>query len=856
MPYAQDGSGAWWEGEVGPDGQFRPTRKVPTSHGLPANPIKVQQAQGDIQNTAVTTQGKVLDNTVTAATAPAVITKAQADAETAQQGTRFNGLNGAQFSDALNQFNGALETRRLLADLKDRYKEGPGKTKGIWGLADFVPGFLNTGNERFDKSAGRLRAFAKSGTGTTGGENNSLAEMKLNLGSYIPSTYDKDKTNEDTFKAIDDLSMKGFKQAAQRLGGIPDENGNIYPMGSKEANALIRKYGLSEADFGGRPNVPNVWDQVNAQGDGPRPVAFGSTGGNDGITQPIPPEANQEYAAYYMQNAGRLNPQEYAAFRLSLAKKYGFEIPPGTDLLQEAAEMNDYYAKGGRGTPSLTLPNKEMSELDWLRNSAVNNPVGAGVANFADGVSMGGVSALTGNRMSDLAREQPKSAFAGQVAGAIAGSEGLGYVGRQLAQRALPKLLGGGRAATFGRQVAQDAAYGGAYGQNVNGDAAGGALLSGLGSAGGQVLGKVVGSSLGGLTKSPFAQVMDDAAVPMTVGQNLGGIFKATEDKAMSIPIVGDMIRRRRLESFDAFDQAARNQAGTPIGAQFAPGGNWIDELPPQFGQAYDNATAGVKVPLDRQFTADMQAARARGAALPPDFAPKFDAAVTNRVMPIAQAGELTGDTYQQAMRGLKGYKAETSRPGFEADYRDALSGVQSALKGQMQRGGGSSVVDGLASADQAYRLAKVVQNAQQRAVNGTGSGTGGVITPAQLNTAAIGNMRKFGGARPFAELGDAGQATLPSTIPDSGTAGRLVLQGATLAGLGGTGYAAGGMDGTQNALLMAALLAAGGSKAGQVTLNKALFSRPAAAKALGSAISKRKGLFGSASIPLLLESN
>ena len=223
--------------------------------------------------------------------------------------------------------------------------------------------------------------------------------------------------------------------------------------------------------------------------------------------------------------------------------------------------------------------------------------------------------------------------------------------------------------------------------------------------------------------------------------------------------------------------------------------------------------------------------------------------------MPVAVAGELTGDTYQQAMRGFKGYKAETVKPGFEADYRDALSGVQDALKGQMMRGGGADVVERLGKADQAYRMAKVLEDAQGKAINGTGSGATNIFTPAQLNLAARANAKKFGGQRPFSQLAEAGQEVLPSKIPDSGTAGRMT-QLLLPAALGGAGYATGGTDGAGTALGLLALLRGSASKAGQKAINKALFDRPDSLKALGTAINKRKGLFGSATIPLMLEAN
>jgi hypothetical protein len=235
-----------------------------------------------------------------------------------------------------------------------------------------------------------------------------------------------------------------------------------------------------------------------------------------------------------------------------------------------------------------------------------------------------------------------------------------------------------------------------------------------------------------------------------------------------------------------------------------------------------------------------------------------------NRVQPIAQSGQMTGETYQQGMRGLSGYKAEMTKPGFEADYRDALSGAQNVLRGQMQRGGGQSVVEGLGKADQSYRMAKVIQQAQNAAKNGSGTGIPGLPSPAQFNTAATANAKKFGGARPFGSLIDAGQKVLPSKVPDSGTAGRLaqLAMPGLIAGGAGAGYASGGGEGAATGgattLGLMALLAAGGTKGGQKAINKLLFARPAA---LGGpkarrAIGKLQGLFGAASIPLALEAN
>jgi hypothetical protein len=248
-------------------------------------------------------------------------------------------------------------------------------------------------------------------------------------------------------------------------------------------------------------------------------------------------------------------------------------------------------------------------------------------------------------------------------------------------------------------------------------------------------------------------------------------------------------------------------------------------------GRAYDAATAGVTVPLDPQFNTEYAAARARAGALPPDLGAKFNLALDNRVEPAIAGGNLTGDNYQQAVRGLKGYRAENPKAGFEEDYRNGLTATQNALTGAMTRNGGPSVVTGLQAADQSYKLGKVLQDAVKRARNGSRSGEAEVFTPSQLNDA--GEANRFSGSgtsRPFYQLGKAGQEVLPSQVPDSGTAGRLITGLLATGGLGaGLDYAAPGDGSAATSLGLGSLsvMAALNSKAGRAALEKILLERP-----------------------------
>lgn len=826
-----------------PDGNVRVVgyEQAPTRGGiytLPQSPDKARQQSLEEQRVA---------NAAAANAEANAIRRAQLDANLYAKGLRM-GANGqiepipgwsppmtAASSpkitanvrrDAIDQFKNAASLERIAADLMEKYKVGPGATTGIAAIQDYLP---LAKNQVLDQTANQARGYVKSALGFTGGEGNTIGEIALNYGPYLPEASDKDAVIVQKIEALRNLAADARAKATTVLGGVPDANGQIIPQ--------------------------NAMDQVNVVGAQTQAMGAGS---NANAVANLPPEAQAEYQAYLTQNAGRLDPNAYAQFRLGLAAKYGIQDDPARAAIyaQEAATLNDYFAKGGR-TFSTPVVDQPMTGGDRLRNAAVNNPFGAAIVGAADAGGFGAVSALAGDQMDALREANPISSVVGGAVGAVGATSALGKIGRRISQGLAPKLLQGGGRAQFGRNLATDATYGGIYGTATEGDPLTGAVVGGVASGLGQGIGSGLGRAVGGVDMAPAAAYLRGRGVDgMTTGQMMGGFAKRLEDKAMSIPGVGDMIGNRRLEGFQSFNRAAMNEAGAPIGATTSNYGEaGIADLLDQTGRAYDSATAGVTVPLDSQFTQGMAAARQAAGALPPDLAPRAMTAINNRVGPIAVAGDMTGDAYQQAIRGLKGYKAEATKPGFEADYRDTLTQAMDVLTSQMRRGGGSSVVEGLDRANAAYRGIKTLENAVSAAKNGTGSGQVQLFTPAQLNAAGYRAAAKYPGARPFADLADAGQEVLPSQVPDSGTAGRLLAAGLPV-GLGGA--AAGseqfGLDNISKALGMAALLSAGASKTGQKAINKLLFDRPDAAKAAGSLIRKRKGLFGSASVPLMLE--
>jgi hypothetical protein len=513
-------------------------------------------------------------------------------------------------------------------------------------------------------------------------------------------------------------------------------------------------------------------------------------------------------------------------------------------------------ANPGQGYP---INATEEVPLSLMQRAAGSAP-GAFVAQMADAATAGTVGALAGERgqgaLEAMDALHPNASLAGSLIGGVTGA---GAAEMGLAARA-PAAL-----ARFAPRIA-DTLYGGLSGFNAAEDGQGGtgALIgAGAGLAGGFIGQKAMqgaGSVLRGVA-DPAVQALREAGIPLTAGQALGGFAKRVEDRATSIPIVGDMINNRRMEGLRAFNTEAMRQAGEPIGATAKNiGEEGVQELLDAAGNAYDTSTAGVTVPFDQQFLSDLAAVTQRANGLPDDLRTRFGKALENRVVPLSDAGQMTGESYQQAVRGLKGYRAETPKPGFEQDYRDALSGAIDSLTGQMTRGGGDQVVEGLGRADSAYRNTKTLQDAVMRAKGGSGSGENFVFTPSQLQAAGQRTAAKYRGDRPFAELADAGQAVLPSRIPDSGTAGRAaqMLAPGGMVGLGAAGGYATGDTGTGAGLGLGATLALmlGGSKGGQRVLTDLLLNRPDALRVAGSALksnSKLGGGFGAGILTPLL---
>ena len=158
-------------------------------------------------------------------------------------------LTPAARQEAITNLQSALEMSPMIRDLQDRFEEGPGATKGIQGLLDYLP--WRQENERFDAAANKFRGSVKRSQGFTGGEGNTAAEAQMNIGAFIPSSRQRDGTIRDNIDALRRERDKAVRSNVAILGGFPDANGKVtqvptgYFVGQYPAldRSIMRKIG-------------------------------------------------------------------------------------------------------------------------------------------------------------------------------------------------------------------------------------------------------------------------------------------------------------------------------------------------------------------------------------------------------------------------------------------------------------------------------------------------------------------------------------------------------------------------------------------------------------------------------------
>lgn len=298
-------------------------------------------------------------------------------------------------------------------------------------------------------------------------------------------------------------------------------------------------------------------------------------------------------------------------------------------------------------------------------------------------------------------------------------------------------------------------------------------------------------------TDTPAAR-LTARGVPTTAGQRAGGLARRLEDAAESLPMTGAAIRARKAEGIEGFDTAAINEALAPIGARVDNAGrDALARANQHVNNAYETAVQGVQVVPDAQYQADL-AAVLNDHRLPAATRQGVQDIVTEHIdlLPTEPTGRMWKEIDSELGAAFRAAdNASGTTPGARS-LRRALGRVRDAHDALMARQNPQAAQQ-LQAADATNAAMERVRAA---ASNVGTAGREGMFTGADLNRAVAtkggrSGRRAYGqGTALMQGLSDDAQAVLPSTIPDSGTALRLLV--AKLAGgvtaLGSVGAASG----------------------------------------------------------------
>ena len=722
--------------------------------------------------------------------------------------TEGNSTQQAEDRDRVSRLNQLIAQINRVQEL---YEAGPGSTKGLAGLQDYLP--LDR-NEAFDTAGASLAqqglaAFRVPGTGTISDRDAEMFDR-----ANLPSASLRDVKIEEQLRGMRsrvEEEMRALRQPNPMWDGVQNAQAAAPGMqGRMEAAGGATR---TEVD-------PKVAGMVDAM------IRGGAT-------------TDQINAALKAAGWGAVDAKQVEAAREYL-KKY----PNATGFAQATREV-------------------PQSLLERISASPFASGVVGGFNGLTGGWSdeiWGGVESLLTDKSFDQAvaeidqakqaigQANPLPYFAGNVAGGLLPAAGISKAlsGASVLGRAAPAVgdIGFGILSGVGESN-DNRILGGALG------ATGAAVGRGITSGATRLVGRGVGG--GG---SADVRYLADQGIPLTGGQMMGGALKSLEDRLTSGPLAGDIIGTARGEGIEAMNRAAfRQGAGVD-----AFGEQGIEAAQQAYGKAYRDALGGVNVLPDAQFSTDFADAVQRGAAIP-RTGPEFQYVVDSDLAPHLSQPSLSGESVQDMLERIRKAKSGMTGDAMGGKAADALTDVEGALMDMVTRQFPDTMPK-LSEANRMYRNTSILADAVR-----AGKNTDGVFTPAQLGSASVNNTAKFGGKiaaattdRPFFELQRAAQNVLPSKIPDSGTAGRVGLLAAPVAiaggaGLGGgAGYAAGdpgtgaGVGGASTLGLLATAATAN-TPAGRKALQKLLVDRKPWMRGAGDWIEQNAvvpvGIFG-----------
>lgn len=461
-------------------------------------------------------------------------------------------------------------------------------------------------------------------------------------------------------------------------------------------------------------------------------------------------------------------------------KTYEIEAPEGATPEQ----VLSYVQENMQAAP------KDDSKLNGLMLGAlkpIDNAARAlagalpeGVTSAIDtaGAAMGMPSQEQAYEANQAAREG-NSATGMQLAGNIAGTlPTLALPGGALAQGAAGGALLSDASDLAG--LARDTAFG----------AAGGAVGQGVVNTAGKLVAPVLAAP---------QKLLAGMGIPLTPGQLAGGTLRRLEDKAMSVPVLGDFISNARNVGIEALNTKIIDKALANIGEKLPAGKPYGFEAIKHAGDAisaaYQRVVPKLNSTIDTTFASRLARTAKAAESLPGTGFNDFVKIMQTDVAPMFEkGGNISGKRMKllDSQLGAKANEYLSSADAYQRQLGGAIREVQDHLRSLVRRSNPAQAKE-LAANNKAW--AELVRI--ERAALGAGNNSG-VFTPAQYTNAVkagASGTRKRSFARNEAlgqEVSTASGDVMPSKYADSGTAGRAAIIGAlpwlATGGAGATG--------------------------------------------------------------------
>lgn len=430
---------------------------------------------------------------------------------------------------------------------------------------------------------------------------------------------------------------------------------------------------------------------------------------------------------------------------------------------------------------------------------AVPDSVGKAIDQFGNWLSDAGlpVARSSGVEGVDQIVNQTNADY--EAARAAAGREGIDWarIGGNVAAT-LPLMATPMGATTTAGRMGVGAAQGAAIGalNPVVGQEAQQDYASSLGKniALGAGVGAITPAIVGGVARiiSPnasqagsTARLLRSEGVNLTPGQISGGAVGRMEDRLMSAPILGDAIRGARGRAQEQLNRAVYNRVLEPIGEKTTKvGREAVREASQKVSQAYDDVLKNVTFIPDDVFRGEISNISRLAQELPQKESRQFQNILNREVFgPLSKGRGVDGISFKQMESNL-GEQASrflSSTDAYQKSLGDAISELQSSLRSNLVRLNPQY-------ADQLQRVnASFANLVRLQKAAGTVGANEGIFTPSQLAQAVRSSDRtvrknKYAQGRALMQdLSDAARSAMPTAVPDSGTAERLMLNAGAL---------------------------------------------------------------------------